>query len=64
VSVIHKPINEIPADATLVLTHADLASRARAVVPEATVVEFRSYLGDPVFDEVEAAIRDGVEIRG
>jgi mannitol PTS system EIICBA or EIICB component len=64
VSVVHKPINEIPADATLVLTHADLASRARAVVPDAVVVEFRSYLGDPVFDEVEAAIRDGVEIRG
>lgn len=64
VTVVHTSINEIPADATLVLTHADLANRARAVVPDAVVVEFRSYLGDPVFDEVEAAIRDGAEIRG
>jgi PTS system mannitol-specific IIC component len=64
VTVVHTSINEIPSDATLVLTHADLAGRARAVVPAATVVEFRSYLGDPVFDDVEAAIRDGVEIRG
>jgi PTS system mannitol-specific IIC component len=64
VTVEHKPINEIPPDAELVLTHADLAERARNVAPHAVVVQFRSFLGDPVFDEVEAAIRDGVEIRG
>jgi PTS system mannitol-specific IIC component len=64
VTVVHTSIGEIPRDARLVLTHADLAERARNAVPDATVVEFRSFLGDPVFDEVVAAIRDGVEIRG
>ena len=45
-------------------THADLAERARNTVPGAVVVEFRNFLGDPVFDRVEAAIRDGGELRG
>jgi PTS system mannitol-specific IIC component len=64
VSVEHKSIAEIPPDAKLVLTHADLAERARHAVPGATVMEFRSFLGDPVFDEVEALVRDGARIRG
>ncbi|HEV7651896.1 MAG TPA: PTS mannitol transporter subunit IICB [Actinophytocola sp.] len=64
VSVEHMSVNNIPADTRLVLTHADLADRARATVPHAVVVEFQMFLGDPVFDEVEKAIKDGGEIRG
>jgi len=64
VTVEHMSIGELPHDARLVLTHADLAQRARNAVPGAVVVEFRNFLGDPVFDKVEAAIRDGGELRG
>ncbi|HWM05712.1 MAG TPA: PTS mannitol transporter subunit IICB [Actinophytocola sp.] len=64
VEVEHVSLNELPAQARLVLTHADLADRARAAVPHAVVVPFRMFLGDPVFDEVEKAIREGGEIRG
>jgi PTS system mannitol-specific IIC component len=63
VTVEHKPVNEIPADAELVLTHADLATRAQGVVPGAVVVSFRSFMGDPAFDRVEAMVRDGAEVR-
>jgi mannitol PTS system EIICBA or EIICB component len=64
VAVEHLPINELPADARLVLTHADLADRARSVAPRAVIVPFRMYLGDPVFDEVEQAFKEGGELRG
>jgi PTS system mannitol-specific IIC component len=63
VTVEHKPVNEIPADAQLVLTHADLASRAQGVVPGAVIVSFQSFMGDPAFDRVEAMVRDGAEVR-
>jgi len=63
VTVEHKSVNEIPMDAQLVLTHADLASRARGRVPDAVVVEFQSFMGDPAFDRVEAMVRDGAEVR-
>ncbi|MPZ84549.1 MAG: PTS mannitol transporter subunit IIBC [Actinophytocola sp.] len=64
VTVEHVSVNELPAEARLVLTHADLAARARATVPHAVVVPFRMFLGDPVFDQVENAIKEGGEIRG
>ncbi|HEY0452494.1 MAG TPA: PTS mannitol transporter subunit IIBC, partial [Actinophytocola sp.] len=64
VAVEHVSVNELPAEARLVLTHADLADRARATVPHAVVVPFQMFLGDPVFDQVENAIKEGSEIRG
>jgi len=64
VSVDHVAVNDIPAEARLVLTHADLAARARSTVPHAVVVEFRMFLGDPAFDRLETAIKEGSEIRG
>ena len=63
VAVEHKSVAEIPADAQLVLTHADLAGRARGQVPEALVIEFQSFMGDPAFDRIEAMVRDGAEVR-
>ncbi|GAB3432889.1 PTS mannitol transporter subunit IICB [Actinophytocola sediminis] len=64
VTVSHLPINELPADAQLVLTHVDLAERARSVAPRAVIVPFQMFLGDPVFDEVEQAFKEGGELRG
>ncbi|HEY0453531.1 MAG TPA: PTS mannitol transporter subunit IIBC, partial [Actinophytocola sp.] len=64
VAVEYVPVNELAADATLVLTHADLADRARATAPQAVVVEFRMFLGDPAFDQLENAIKEGRDIRG
>jgi mannitol PTS system EIICBA or EIICB component len=64
VAVEHVAIADLPADARLVLTHADLAQRARMTVPHAVVVEFQMFLGDPAFDRLEKAIKEGEEIRG
>jgi PTS system mannitol-specific IIC component len=64
VAVEHVAIADLPAEARLVLTHADLAERARLTVPRAVVVEFRMFLGDPAFDRLEKAIKEGSEIRG
>lgn len=64
VTVDHVAIADIPAGARLVLTHHDLAERARMTVPHAVVVEFQMFLGDPAFDRLEKAIKEGEEIRG
>jgi len=64
VTVEHVAIADIPTGARLVLTHADLAERARMTVPHAVVVEFQMFLGDPAFDRLEQAIKEGSEIRG
>lgn len=58
VAVEHVPVNSIPADAQVVLCHVGLADRARGIAPQAVVVPFQVFMGDPAFDRVEAAIRD------
>lgn len=59
VSVEHTPVSNIPADAQVVLCHAGLADRARSMSPNAVIVPFNVFMGDPAFAKVEAAIKDG-----
>ncbi|SEO77161.1 PTS lactose transporter subunit IIB [Amycolatopsis saalfeldensis] len=59
VKVEHTPVNEIPDDAKLVLCQDFLVASARKGAADAVILGFQSFLGDPVFDQVEAAIRDG-----
>lgn len=64
VSVTHTPVNDIPADADVVLCQSTLLARAKKGAAEKVVIGFQSFLGDPVFDQVEAAIRDGGPLAG
>jgi mannitol-specific phosphotransferase system IIBC component len=64
VAVSHTAVAEIPPDVQVVVCHTGLADRARATAPHAVVVPFQVFLGDPAFDRVEAAIRDGGTLAG
>jgi len=64
VAVEHLPANSIPADAQGAVCHAGLAQRAQGMAPAAVVVPFQIFMGDPAFDRVEAAIRDGGTLAG
>ncbi len=64
VAVEHLPVSSIPADTQVVVTHASLAQRAQAMAPGAVVVPFQIFMGDPAFEKVEAAIRDGGVLAG
>lgn len=62
VTVEHTPVDSIPADADVVVTHTGLADRARRGAGDAPVVTFEVYLGDPAVDRLVKAIKDGGEI--
>ncbi|MDN5571884.1 MAG: PTS sugar transporter subunit IIA [Propionibacteriaceae bacterium] len=63
VEVSHTPVDQIPADAQVVLTHEGLAPRAsRTANPGIVIVPFSSYMGDPAFDRVEQAIAEGRQL--
>jgi mannitol-specific phosphotransferase system IIBC component len=64
VAVEHLAVNSIPADAQLVVCHAGLAQRAQGMAPGAVVIPFQLFMGDPAFERVEAAIRDGGVLAG
>lgn len=59
VAVEHTPVNNIPSDTQVVLCHAGLADRAKSIAPNAVIVPFNVFMGDPAFAKVEAAIKDG-----
>jgi galactose PTS system EIIB component len=65
IEVHHMPVNRLTDDtADVVLCHQGLAARARQAAPGTVVVPFQMFMGDPAFDRVEAAVRDGGQIDG
>ncbi len=60
VQVSHASVGDIPDDADLILCQETLLERARREdTGSAVILGFRSFLGDPVFDVVEQAVREG-----
>jgi PTS system mannitol-specific IIB component len=64
VSVDHSPVNQIPDDTDVVVCHEGLAARARQKAAGTPVLTFKTYLGDPLFDRLEEAIRNDHTIDG
>jgi galactose PTS system EIIB component len=47
-----------------VVCHEGLANSARLAAPNAAIVTFQLFIGDPAFDRLEKAIRSGEVIGG
>lgn len=59
VSVTHSPINELDPTARLIMCQRGLAPRVRKIAPDAVLIVFDKFVGDPAFTALEAAIREG-----
>ena len=57
--VVHMPVRQVPADAKLVLVHKGLADTLRRTVPDAVVIAFNQFIGDPAFDALVAELAAG-----
>jgi mannitol-specific phosphotransferase system IIBC component len=64
VTVVHSPVNQIPADADVVVCHSGLAERARVSAPNSIVVPVQVFIGDPAVAKVVAAVKDGGVLNG
>ena len=58
ITVFHKPVREIPANAQIVVVHKGLAKTARSKAPNAVVLAFDHFLKDPIFDKLVQALCD------
>jgi galactose PTS system EIIB component len=59
IKVTHSPVDHLPSDARVIVCHEGLADRARMTVPDAVVVPFKMFMGDPAFDRLDRALRSG-----
>ena len=64
VTVVHKPVREVPADAQVVVVHKGLAKTAASKAPNAVVIAFNHFLNDPAFDKLVKAFVDKADIVG
>jgi len=62
ITVVHKPVRDIPGDAQLVIVHKGLAKTAQTKAPNAVVLAFNHFLNDPIFDQVVKSLVDKAEI--
>jgi PTS system mannitol-specific IIC component len=54
VTVVHAAVSEIPGDIQLVVTHRDLAERARTSAPGAALVTITNFMAAPEYDALVA----------
>jgi PTS system mannitol-specific IIB component len=59
VEVEHLAVNRIEGNPDVIVVNAGLEARARQQAPESVIVTFKMFMGDPAFDRLEQAIRDG-----
>jgi mannitol-specific phosphotransferase system IIBC component len=64
VTVEHTAVNEIPADADVVVVHSGLADRARVSAPGKVIVPVQVFLGDPAVNTIITAVKTGGELHG
>jgi mannitol PTS system EIICBA or EIICB component len=59
ISVSNTSINNLPADADVVITHKDLTDRAKAKLPNATHISVENFLNSPKYDELLNGLKNG-----
>jgi PTS system mannitol-specific IIC component len=52
IEVFHCSLEDIPKDTRLVVTHKDLAQRAKKAAPRAEVVTIQNFIGAPEYDKL------------
>ena len=62
VRVVHSPVNEIPAQTDVVVSHESLADRARKVAPNAVVLTFKNFMNNTASDRLLRGLVAGEEI--
>ena len=64
ITVEHTPVNNIPADADVVVCHRGLAERARASAPWTVIVQVQVFIGDPAVKKIVDAVENGSDLNG
>ncbi|MDQ0246867.1 PTS system mannitol-specific IIC component [Bacillus fengqiuensis] len=61
IAVSNTSINNLPADAAVVITHKDLTDRAKAKLPKAVHISVENFLNSPKYEELLAVLKNGQE---
>ena len=62
IEVIHSPVGQIPSHVDVIVTHKSLATQAKAAFPQAAVVPFMMFFGDPAVKGLVNTLKAGDEV--
>lgn len=62
VQVVHSPVQQMPENVDVVVTHKSLAAQARTKAPHAAIVPFMMFFGDPAVKGVVEKLKNGEAI--
>jgi mannitol PTS system EIICBA or EIICB component len=62
VTVMHTPVNAIPAETDVVIVHAGLAERARKAAPNAVVLSFNNFLQNTASEHLLRQLTSGMPV--
>ena len=63
IEVIHSPVAQVPAHADVIVTHKSLASQAKSKFPEAAIVPFMMFFGDPAVKGLVETLKSGADVK-
>jgi len=62
VRVIHSPVNEIPPNTDVVVSHQGLSERARKAAPNAVVLSFKNFLNNSASEYLLRSLAAGEDV--
>ena len=63
IEVIHSPVGQVPAHADVIVTHKSLAAQAKNNFPEAAIIPFMMYFGDPAVKGLVETLKAGEDVQ-
>lgn len=62
IEVVHAPVSQIPAHVDVIVTHNSLAKGAKTNYPDAAVVPFMMFFGDPAVKGLVKTLKAGDDV--
>lgn len=62
IEVIHSPVAQVPEHADVIVTHKSLSSQAKSKFPNAAIVPFMMFFGDPAVKNLVETLKNGDDV--
>lgn len=62
IEVIHSPVAQVPAHADVIVTHKSLSTQAKDKFPNAAIVPFMMFFGDPAVKGLVETLKAGSDV--
>ena len=62
IEVIHSPVGQVPAHADVIVTHKSLSTQAKSNFPDAAIIPFMMFFGDPAVKGLVETLKAGEDV--